>query len=103
MKEFIKLCEKKHQKELDALRTTANVAGREFPDEWSKYVKKELARIMFHDDAICFEMIDSICEMLVKEFSLMPDPNYQLTEEDNLICIIAKLAAKMEEKMEEKE
>lgn len=97
MKEFIKLYEKKHKKELDALRTTANVAGREFPDEWSKYVKKELARIMLHDDALCFEIIDSICEMLVKEFSLMPDTNYQLTEEeDNLICILVKLAAEME-------
>lgn len=98
MKEVIKLYEKKHKKELDVLRMTANVAGREFPDEWSKYVKKELTRIMLYDDALCFEMIDSICEMLVKEFSLMPDPNYQLTEEDNLICILAKLAAKMEEK-----
>lgn len=96
MKEFIKLYEKKHKKELDVLRTTANVVGREFPDEWSKYVKKELARIMLHDDALYFEMIDSICEMLAKEFSLMPDPNYRLTEEDNLICILAKLAAEME-------
>lgn len=98
MKNFVELFKQRHDKELNTLRITANVAGREYPDEWSKYVKKELARIMLHDDAICFEMIDSICKMLVKEFSLMPDQNYHLTEEDNLICIFAKLAAKMEEK-----
>ena len=98
MKNFVELFEKRHDKELNTLRITANVAGREYPDEWGEYVKTQIAIIMLNDDAMSDKLVDSVCEMLVKEFSLMPDPNYQLTEEDNLICILAKLAAKMEEK-----
>lgn len=39
MKNFVELFNERHDKELTTLRITANIAGREFPDEWNEYVK----------------------------------------------------------------
>lgn len=92
MKNFVELFEKRHDKELNTLRITANVAGREYPDEWGEYVKTQIAIIMLNDDAMSDKLVDSVCEMMVKQFKLMPDLNYQLTDEEKEICALAKLA-----------
>lgn len=95
MKNFVELFEKRHDKELNTLRITANVAGREYPDEWGEYVKTQIAIIMLNDDAMSDKLVDSVCEMMVKQFKLMPDLNYQLTDEEKAICALAKLEVGM--------
>ena len=95
MKNFVELFEKRHDKELNTLRITANVAGREYPDEWGEYVKTQIAIIMLNDDAMFDKLVDSVCEMMVKQFKLMPDLNYQLTDEEKAICALAKLEVGM--------
>ena len=96
MKNFVELFKQRHDKELNTLRITANVAGREYPDEWGEYVKTQIAIIMLNDDAMSDKLVDSVCEMMVKQFKLMPDLNYQLTDEEKEICALAKLAVGME-------
>lgn len=95
MKNFVELFNERHDKEIDTLRITANIAGRENPDEWNEYAKVQVAIIMLNDDKLANKLVDSVCEMLVREFRLMPDLNYQLTEEDKAICAVAKLAVEM--------
>ena len=90
MKNFVELFKQRHDKELNTLRITANVAGREYPDEWGEYVKTQIAIIMLNDDAMSDKLVDSVCEMMVKQFKLMPDLNYQLTDEEKAICALAK-------------
>lgn len=96
MKNFVELFKQRHDKELNTLMITANVAGREYPDEWGEYVKTQIAIIMLNDDALSDKLVDSVCEMMVKQFKLMPDLNYQLTDEEKAICALAKLAVGME-------
>lgn len=96
MKEFRKfseLFEKNHGQELDVLRRTADVAGRESPKHWEEYVKQEILSIMLNDNALADEMLDSVCELIVNEFRLMPDPNYKLTDEDKAICGLGAICA----------
>lgn len=50
---------------------------------------------MLNDNTLSDKMVDSVCEMLVREFRLMPDLNYQLTDEDKELCALAKLAVEM--------
>ena len=106
MKNFVELFNERHDKEIDTLRITANIAGRENPDEWNEYVKAQVAIIMLNDDVLSNSLVDSVCEMLVREFRLMPDLNYQLTEKDKAICAVAKLEveiAKLEVEMKHAE
>lgn len=91
MKNFVELFEKNHGQELDVLRRTADIAGRESPKHWEEYVKQEILSIMLNDNALADEMLDSVCELIVNEFRLMPDPNYKLTKEDKAICAEAAI------------
>lgn len=106
MKNFVELFNERHDKELTTLRIIANIAGRESPDDWNEYVKAQVAIIMFNDNKLADKLVDSVCEMLVREFRLMPDLNYQLTEKDKAICAVAKLEveiAKLEAEMKHAE
>ena len=95
MQNFVELFKQRHDKELNTLRITANIVGREYPDEWGEYVKTQIAIIMLNDDSMFDKLVDSVCEMMVKQFKLMPDLNYQLTDEEKAICALAKLAVGM--------
>ena len=91
MKAFADIFRAKHEKELASLQRVANVAGKDRPEAWGKFMTNQVMDIIGKDDDLMEKFLETAFADLVHELAIKPDLNYKPTEKEKAVCALADL------------